>query len=518
MKANKYLKKALMWHKVNELWSKGFNKSQISREVGIHRKTVRQYLQMSEEEFYEWIEKGRNLPLKLQSYHTFVHEQLCKHPYMSAAQIEDRLKEHFPELPSVHPKTVYNFVQTIRAKYQIYKPKQEHFREYQKREECAYGQEAQVDFGVYNMLKQGGGRQKVWVFAMVLSRSRHKFIYFQTNPFTTFTAIYAHQLAFEYFQGVPKKILYDQDRVFMVDENLGDLFLTSDFRHYVRNESFEAVFCRKADPETKGKVENVVKYVKINFLRGRELTDLAGLNQSAMEWLERTGNGKRHSSTQLIPRDEWLVEKTHLLPIRTKLKAPETYRFKEYYVLKDHTLSYKGNFYSLPLGTYKGKGSKVLVSSEDDKLMIYTMEKKHLTTHAISILKGKYIRHNDHARDKSSGIDKKIALVLKQLGQSTKASEFIEAIRKDKPRYLNDNLRLILAKTEGRDSRAMEQALDYCLENGFYNANKFTELIAYYEKEQEALPEIRLDRTKLPQQAHIVPITSRIDVYEQIIC
>lgn len=304
-----------MWHEVKELWSKGLNKSQISREVGIHRKTVRQYLQMSEEEFYIWICKKKNLPLKLQPYHDFVREQLKDKPYLSAAQIEDRLKEHHVDFPLVHSKTIYNFVQAIRTQYAIEKPKQENTREYQKREECAYGEEAQVDFGVYNMLKQGGGRQKVWVFVMVLSRSRQKFIYLQSNPFTTSTAIYAHQLAFEYFQGVARKILYDQDRVFMVDENLGDLLLTSDFRHYVRNESFEAIFCRKADPETKGKVENVVKYVKQNFLRGRDFTNLKELNQSALAWLQRTGNGKKHSTTRLVPFEEWQIEKTHLLPI-----------------------------------------------------------------------------------------------------------------------------------------------------------------------------------------------------------
>lgn len=55
MKAYKHQKKALMWHKVKELWSKGLNKSQISQEVGIHRKTVRHYLEMDEKEFYNWI-------------------------------------------------------------------------------------------------------------------------------------------------------------------------------------------------------------------------------------------------------------------------------------------------------------------------------------------------------------------------------------------------------------------------------------------------------------------------------
>ena len=87
-----------MWHKVKELWSKGLNKSQISQEVGIHRKTVRHYLEMDEKEFYNWIGTRKNLPSKLHGYYDFVKEQLENHPYLSASQIEDRLKERYADL------------------------------------------------------------------------------------------------------------------------------------------------------------------------------------------------------------------------------------------------------------------------------------------------------------------------------------------------------------------------------------------------------------------------------------
>ena len=63
MKAiNKRSKKVFMWYKVKELQSKGLNKTQIGLEVGIHRKTVRKYLTMSEDEFHSWIEQIKNQP------------------------------------------------------------------------------------------------------------------------------------------------------------------------------------------------------------------------------------------------------------------------------------------------------------------------------------------------------------------------------------------------------------------------------------------------------------------------
>ena len=69
------------------------------------------------------------------------------------------------------------------------------------------------------------------------------------------------------------------------------------------------MFCHKADPESKGKVENVVKYVKENFLVARVFRDIDSLNREALEWLERTGNGKVHGTARLVPREEFAVEK-----------------------------------------------------------------------------------------------------------------------------------------------------------------------------------------------------------------
>jgi DNA replication protein DnaC len=386
-----------------------------------------------------------------------------------------------------------------------------------------YGQEAQVDFGVYKMKDKEGKRIKVWFFVMVLSRSRQKYIYFQNHPFTTATAIQAHQRAFIYFQGVPHKIIYDQDRVFMVDENLGDLLLTSGFEHYVRGESFEAIFCRKADPQSKGKVENVVKYVKYNFLQGRIFSGIDNLNESALGWLMRTGNGKKHATTRLIPHQEWLKEKNYLLPIRKQMliDLPE---FISYKVRKDNTISYKGNYYSLPLGTYKNQESSVLVRVDESNLNLYDLQKNLLAVHTISILKGRLIIISDHKRDKSKNLEQRKQEVIERLGETEMAHEFIEALARSKPRYLNDNLRTLLSKLKTPEQAILNQALDYCLNNQVYNAMRFIEIINHYqglevtEKHQAHLSsQTHLNSYTLPKQAHQVPETSQINIYQKIL-
>ena len=53
----------------------------------------------------------------------------------------------------------------------------------------------------------------------------------------------------------------------LVSENHGDLLLTQEFRSYVSYRGFSLHFCRKSDPQSKGKVENVIRYIKYNFLR-----------------------------------------------------------------------------------------------------------------------------------------------------------------------------------------------------------------------------------------------------------
>jgi len=127
---------------------------------------------------------------------------------------------------------------------------------------------------------------------------------------------------------MPKKIIYDNDKVFIKDSYLGDILLTNGFRTFVSENHFECIFCRKSDPESKGKVENVVKYVKYNFLSGRYFSDIDRLNQDGLSWLERTGNSTIHGTTRLIPAEVFIEEQKHLqtyygIPTPPKVKMEE---------------------------------------------------------------------------------------------------------------------------------------------------------------------------------------------------
>lgn len=170
-----------------------------------------------------------------------------------------------------------------------------------------------MDFGQKKLRRGDGTEQKVYFMSMLLCRCRYKYIWFQKRPFTSETTVRACEKSFEYFRGIPREIIYDQDAVFLWDENIGDYIMTQVFSAYVGSRPFRPVFCRPADPESKGKVENCVKYVKQNFLTNRSYTDLETLQEQAEAWLKRTGNAMVHATTCKMPFDEWCLECKELL-------------------------------------------------------------------------------------------------------------------------------------------------------------------------------------------------------------
>jgi len=480
-----------MWYKVKELRSQGLNKSQISRETALDRATIRKYMLMSESDFQNWVSSSRDLPLKLAAYLPFVKKALENFPDLSSAQIEDRLKEYFTNLPDFHSKTVYNFVQGIRKEYNIPKPNLKEGRIFEQLPPTAYGQQAQVDFGETWLQTTAGKRKKVYFFAIVLSRSRYKFIYLTHKPFTASVSVYAHELAFEYFEGVPKDIIYDQDSIFIHNENLGDYLLTKDFQAFCKSQDFGVIFCRKADPQSKGKVENVVKYVKQNFLRGRKYVNIEILNGEGIKWLDRTGNAKVHSGTKKIPFVEWSEEKKYLLPVKSSLKKDAIDRVS-YNVRKDNTIAYRGNFYSLPAGTYRNKKTTILLEVKDGDLLLYSSSNELIATHAICITKGELIKNTDHCRAKSKTTTENHKKVLELLGSSETSALYLELLKKDKPRYYRDNLQLILEKIPDYPAAIIHSSLIFCIENKQFNSAvlldvmKNKHLAVKKEKEAEA--------------------------------
>ena len=509
-------KKLIMWYKIKELFSKGQSYSQISRNLGIDRHRVSKYLHMSESEFLSSEAYIRNYTHKMDAYESFVLNELRSCPSYSSKQIEDHLKEAYgKEVEGICSKTVFNYVVHIRAKYSI--PKFERPpRPYDKLPELPFGEYAQADFGEYWMQRTDGRHLKVYFFVMVLSRSRYKYVYFCTKPFNTAMTVYAHELAFSYYGGRPKKMLYDQDKVLLHDENLGDLILTKGFRAFVDQQHFEPVFCRKSDPESKGKVENVVKYVKQNFLKGRLFIDAEYLNEECLAWLERTGNGAMHHGIYRIPSDVFKEERDYLQPYYGTPVEPQV-EMKEYSVRKDNTISYHCSYYTVPSGTYKNAGTHVMVEEQEGRLHIYSKETgKRIANHPLSEVKGVLVQDPAHKTVRGEGITDKELTIHGYIGDIEALDLFLAGISQSKPAYYSRNLSYIIHQMYGYKPEVLHEALVRCLTSKAYNARMLIEASESIRvsKGMSAIPQPQTASVP-PELSNIRPERTSINSFEQ---
>jgi hypothetical protein len=503
-----------MYYEIHRLHREDHSVRKISSLLGLHRSTITKYLSMSEQAYEAFLISGCERKKELALYENFVRDRLTLYPTTSSSQMHDWLKEHHEGFPKLDPKTVFNFVHFIRMKHNI--PKLAAQRQMAVVEELPYGKQAQVDFGEYSMRSSTGGRVKVFFFILVLSRSRYKYIWFTDCYFTSALAIQAHELAFAFIGGVPDEIVYDQDKVFIVSENSGDIILTTMFRNYTRHHTFTLHFCRKADPQSKGKVENVVKYVKQNFLYNRTFYNVKTLNDDALGWLGRTANAVPHSFTRKEPQTEWYIEQDFLKPYTAQ---PQHNTPLSYTVRKDNTISWKGNFYSLPLGTYTGRGSQVSLQIQHEELVFLQAEGKELCRHTIATGKGIKIINPDHKRDKTSVIEEMIDYLCALLQDPAAGKDWLATLCTARPRYARDQLLVVRQAIETTDPELVEKTLRYCLDNHITRAEDFKAILlqqqSHADKEKKIIPLNPL--SAIPREPILEPERSSIQDYEDII-
>lgn len=511
----------IMYHEIQKLSRLGFSKAKIAGYVVMDPRTVSRYLSMSEEEFFKYLDRQHARTKVLDAYEDFVMEKLKLYPDTSTAQIFDWLKESHADLPDVSTRTVFNFVMHVRQKHNI--PFESTGRTYFPVEELPYGSQAQVDFGQYNMRATNGKRVRVYFFAMVLSRSRYKYVWFSDVPFTAHSVCQAHENAFAFYGGMTRTIVYDQDRVMVVDENIGDIILTEAFRKYTSSRSFQMHFCRKADPESKGKVENVVKYIKNNFLYNRTFYDMGALNNDALAWLSRTANCLEHNYTKKSPAAEFAVEVQHLTP-HTPLpldgNTPQMYS-----VRKTNVVAYRSNFYSLPEGTYQEGTLSVNIKQNHNKIDIYRLSGELICSHTISMGSGKTITNSNHKRDRSKTIEQMMERAAGFFTDSKLADDYLRQVKRTYPRYCRDHFQHIIKTLEHENNVSVaNKILDFCVDNQLFNAHDFEQVLHVMAAEAEAEAEVKHPVSilllgadeALSAKASVEPQQSDINSYEDV--
>jgi transposase len=472
-----------MYTEINQLIKMGLNKSQIARKMRISRPTLDKYLAMSTEEFNEYLCGMRERSKKPEPFEEYILCWLREFPDISAAQVYDWLEEKFKTLP-FSESTLRRYIRILRQKHDI--PKTTRLRQYEAVEELPMGMQMQVDFGTIKVPKNIGGEIRLYVMCFVLSHSRYKYCEWQERPFNSNDMIRIHENAFEFFGGIPEEVVYDQDNLILTSENYGDLIYTQAFSGYLQKRKFRVYMCRKSDPESKGKVENVVGYVKNNYARYRTFYNIDHWNEDCLSWLHRRGNGKIHGVTRKIPAEVFSEEKKYLRPALDKIKLNKPALSLTYQVRKDNTVAIKGNRYTVPKGTYKGPHTYVKVCYiNDNELIIIELDTdKKLGQFKIPVDKGNLVRNSDHKRDKSGKISALIKQTATSFSAPDKAEIFLEFIRSEKPRYIRDQILLVQKAIKDVPMEVIDRALDFCVKNRLYKATDFQDAINHYQKER----------------------------------
>ncbi len=180
---------------------------------------------------------------------------------------------------------------------------------------------------------------------------------------------------------------------------------------------------------------------------------------------------------------------------------------------------YKGSLYSLPFGTYRGEETRVLVDEEDGTLVIKTMDGELLARHLIAASRGENIVNNNHQRDRSAGIKKLGDEVRSLFTDQSGADIFIAKLKERYPRYMRDQLTVMLnclAKYAQKDS---DNALELCLGKKLFSANDFKSILSSCTAVPESHDEAEIKPLGTPEtrlMVNIKPNRSSIDVYQNL--
>ena len=298
--------------KIQILKSQGLSQRAIARELGISRTTVKRYL-ASDMESPRYRQRKKR-PSVLDPYKPFLRSRiaLAKPVHLSAVVL-------LREIQELGYTGGLSLLRQYLYEYRGKKPIDPIVRF-----ETEAGQQMQVDWG-----QMRGGKSPIHAFIAVLGYSRAMFVVF-TDNMRYETLEHCHRLAFDYFQGIPLEVWYDNMKTVVVERDAygpGKHRLHQPFYQFAKSMGFLPKLCQPYRPQTKGKVERMVRYVRDDFFRPLS-TKLAAAgypvnpetaNQDVILWLETVAHQRIHDTTKQKPAERLQLERPHLQSLPPEL-------------------------------------------------------------------------------------------------------------------------------------------------------------------------------------------------------
>jgi transposase len=327
---------------IREKAQKGKSAYAIGKELGISKNTAKKYMNQPRAEHGL---KGRKKPSKLDPFKPEIHEML-KSGIFNCVVIHERLQD----------KGYTGGITIIKDYVKPFRPAKS--APAVRRYETLPGKQAQMDWGISCYIDEMGHVHKTPVFTMIMSHSRAKYVEF-TKRCDLYSLLRCMVNAFEYYGGVPEIVLTDRMKTVIHGMEAGKPIWNSRFEDFAADMGFVPKVCRAIRPQTKGKVERLVDYVKDNFLPGRQFKDLHDLNTQALEWCKKV-DSKTHGTTGKIPLEA--LSREPLLPLPDK-SFRDTYRWETRKVTREGFVSYDGAKYGVPW-QYSGREVRVRICGD----------------------------------------------------------------------------------------------------------------------------------------------------------
>lgn len=289
----------------------GLTKAAVARKLGLSRQTIYRWIetnQLDRDLEAQATRYGPRPPIerKIDPYEALIKTRLEVYPKLSAVRLFEEIQAAGYDGGYTQVK---EFVRSVRPR-----PEPEPVVRF----ETPPGHQGQVDFGEFRF--PWGKR---FALLVVLGYSRLLWLSFYERQ-TMEVLCRGLEEAFAFFGGVPQELLFDQMKAVIVDDQRlkgGQLFENEEFLRFANHWGFRIRACRPYRAQTKGKVERPIRYVRENFIYGREFLNDADLHDQAMTWLERA-NGRRHGTTNEVPIERFERDERCVL----KPPAPRTYR------------------------------------------------------------------------------------------------------------------------------------------------------------------------------------------------
>jgi transposase len=348
--------RAALWEEIQRLFTvERHSKSAIARDLGLDVKTVRRCLRQPAWHPYQRAPESDTL---LTPHHAFLETRAPAVDY-SAQILYQELTQQYGYTGSYD--TVKRFVRPRREGQSLAERATLRF-------ETPPGLQSQIDWG-QALVPFRSGRAVRHVFVLTLGYSRRSF-YLACRDEQLHTFLDAHEQAFDYFAGHTKEHLYDRPRTVCRPSGEGGVIWNATFQSFAQYWGFEPRLCQAYRARTKGKVESGVKYLKRNFLPGREFIDDLHLSEEILTWMTTIADQRIHGTTHERPMDRFVAERAHLVAITHH----PAFRLEATYprvVADDFLVNLDTNRYSVPFRfigrtvEVKRTGGRVIIRYQD---------------------------------------------------------------------------------------------------------------------------------------------------------